>query len=323
MSTPSHAPVHSPDGARPGRIGLGDPSGPAGSAGPAGAGRSAAGASTGSAGGPADGVGSPVRAVDPGFRAALGAEWAKLRSSRGARRSLPLGTVLGIGLTALVAAVLGATYDDLNAVDRADFDPLDAALAGGLIPAFFFTVVAVKVVTSEFASGMIRLTLTATPRRGRVLAAKGLVVGIATMMLGIVTNAGMLLVSTVILDVYSVPTVDLGGGDALRALIGSTLLGPMVPLMGVAVATLVRGTAAALSTVVALVMAPYFLGMLPGWWQRNVVSLLPGPASDSLAIGHLESSETYLHPIAAAIVVAAWMVGLFALAQAVFVRRDA
>ena len=292
MSTLGHALVHPPDGVRPGRAAPGSPA-------------------------------RPVHTVDPGFRAALGAEWAKVRTSRGVRRNLLLGTVLGVGLTALVAAVLGATYDDLSAAERADFDPLDAALAGGLIPAFFFTVVAVKVVTSEYASGMIRLTLTATPRRGRVLAAKGMVVGIATMALGIVASAGMVLASTVIFDAHGAPTLDFGDGDVLRALIGTTLLGPMLPLMGVAVATVLRGTAAALSTVVALVMAPFFLAMLPGWWQRNVVSLLPGPASDSLAIGHLESSETYLHPIAAAIAVAAWLVGLFALAQAVFVRRDA
>lgn len=292
MSTLDHAPVHPPDGGRSGRTASGHSA-------------------------------RPVHTVDPGFRAALGAEWAKLRTSRGARRNLPLGTVLGVGLTALVAAVLGATYDDLSAAERADFDPLDAALAGGLIPAFFFTVVAVKVVTSEYASGMIRLTLTATPRRGRVLAAKGVVVGVATTVLGIVASAGMVLASTVIFEAYGAPTLDFGDGDVLRALIGTTLLGPMLPLMGVAVAIVLRGTAAALSTVVALVMAPFFLAMLPGWWQRNVVSLLPGPASDSLAIGHLESSETYLHPIAAAIVVAAWLVGLFALAQAVFVRRDA
>ncbi len=72
-----------------------------------------------------------------------------------------------------------------------------------------------------------------------------------------------------------------------------------------------------------LAVAPSVLGMLPGWWQRNVLSLFPGPASDSLTVGHLEPSHMYLHPLAAALVVVAWLAALLALAQASFSRRDA
>jgi ABC-2 type transport system permease protein len=46
--------------------------------------------------------------------------------------------------------------------------------------------VAVTVVSGEYSTGMIRLTLAATPRRGRVLAAKAAVAGTVTLAAGAV-----------------------------------------------------------------------------------------------------------------------------------------
>jgi hypothetical protein len=54
-----------------------------------------------------------------------------------------------------------------------------------------------------------------------------------------------------------------------------------------------------------------------------VLSLFPGPASDSLTVGHIEPSDVYLHPVAAALVVAAWLAASLVLARVVFARRDA
>ena len=47
-------------------------------------------------------------------------------------------------------------------------------------------IVAVTVISGEYSTGMIRLTLTATPSRWRVLTAKGAVVGAATLVTGAV-----------------------------------------------------------------------------------------------------------------------------------------
>jgi ABC-2 type transport system permease protein len=259
----------------------------------------------------------------PGFGATFGAEWAKLGTTRWPRRNVVLGVVLGLGIAVLVAVVFGAFYDDLTAAERADFDPTGPPLAGAILPGFFLTVVGVKAVTTEYASGMIRLTLTATPRRGQVLAAKSLAVATLTWAVGAVSMAAMVVATQVILGAYDAPTIDLGDADALRALVATCLLGPVLPVIGVAVAVLCRSTAAALVSVLALSLAPSVLGMLPGWWQRNVLSLFPGPASDSLTVGHLEPSDVHLHPLAAALVVTAWVAASLAVARAAFIRRDA
>lgn len=271
-------------------------------------------------------TGSQPRAEhpDPGFAAAFGAEWAKLRTAKAPRRNLVLGTVLGIGLSVLLAVIVGATFDDWPAAEQADFNPVLYPLSGSLFIAIFFAAVGVNVVASEYTSGMLRLTLTATPRRGRVLAAKALAVAAATSLFGLVAAVAMLAAGQLVFAAYDLPSVGAGDADLWRTLVLLVVLGPVFPVIAVALTFVLRSTAAALSTVLALIFAPtMFGGLLPSWWQRNVVSLLPGPASDSVALGHLADSEMYLHPVAAALVVVAWLVGALALANRVLARRDA
>lgn len=265
-----------------------------------------------------------VRHDDPGFGATFGAEWIKLRTARTPRRNLLLGVLLGIGLSVLLAAVVGATWDDWTAADRAEFDPVLFPLSGSLFIAIFFAAVGVNATTSEYATGMVRLTFTVTPNRRRVLLAKAAVVTIATGLAGLVAMVGMLAAGQAIFAANDLPTAGLGDGDLVRTVVTTAVIGPMFPVIGAALGAIMRGTAAALSTVLALIFAPsIFGGLLPAWWQRNIISLLPGPASDSLAIGHLDDSEMYPEPIVAAIAVVVWTAGLLALAALLQDRRDA
>lgn len=261
---------------------------------------------------------------DPGFGATFGSEWAKLRTARAPRRNLVLGTGLGIAFSVLLAVIMGATFSEWSPTEQADFDPLLYPLSGSLFIAIFFAAVGVNVVASEYTSGMIRLTLTTTPRRRRVLTAKALAVALATFVFGLVAMAGMFGVSHLIYGAYDLPTADLASGRAVRTFALIALIGPLFPVIAVFVTFLLRSTAAALSTVLALIFAPsIFGGLLPRWWRENVISLLPGPASDSVAIGHLSESDMYLHPVLGFVVVVAWVVVFSTLARLVLDRRDA
>ena len=87
---------------------------------------------------------------------------------------------------------------------------------------------------------------------------------------------------------------------------------------------LAPSTAAAVASTLALIFAPSMFGaLLPEWWQRNVISLLPGPAADSLSLGHVQDSPQYLAPLPAAVVVVAWLIGALVLAGRILDRRDA
>jgi ABC-2 type transport system permease protein len=269
----------------------------------------------------------PERAAQetgPGLREAVAAEWAKLRTARAPRRNLVLGTVLGIGVSLVLAAVVGATFDEWPAAERAQFDPVLFPLSGSLLMAIFFVAASVGSVAPEYSSGMIRLTFTVVPKRWRVLLAKAIVVGAAVGVASAVAVTGMLFGGQAVFASYGLPTAGLGDPDFVRALLVLVLTGPLFPVLSVAVTFLLRSAAASISTMLALIFVPsMFGGLLPGWWQRNVLSLLPGPAGDSLAIGHLEPSALHLHPLAAAVVVVAWVVGLLAVANRAVSRRDA
>lgn len=261
---------------------------------------------------------------DPGLRATIASEWAKLRTAKAPRRNLVLGTVLSIAVSLLLAAVVAATFDDWSAADRADFDPVLYPLSGSLLLAIFYVAASVGTVASEYGSGMIRLTFTTTPKRWRVLLAKSIVVGLVVTAASTVAVSGMLFLSQLVFAASDLPTAGLSDGDFLRTFLLLIVAGPVFPVLSVAVAFLLRTAAASVTTILALILLPSMIGpALPGWWQRNVLALLPGPAGDSLAIGHLDDSELHLHPVAATVVVIAWVVGMVGLAHRVLTRRDA
>ncbi len=171
---------------------------------------------------------------------------------------------------------------------------------------------------------MIRLTLIATPRRGRVLLAKASVVAALSWLAAGVTIVGMFLVGQGVYGLYGLSTASLADTDTLRVLVGSIVLFPVFPVIAVAVATLLRSTTGAITTVMMAIFLPSIVGpFLPTWWRENVVAMLPGEAIDTVTISHLEDVDSSLPAGAAALVVAAWLAALLAAAYLGLVKRDA
>ncbi|MGH2534684.1 MAG: ABC transporter permease subunit [Thermomicrobiales bacterium] len=263
---------------------------------------------------------TPARFIDT-----LASEWTKLTSLRSTTITLLLGAILSLGGTALIAAVIGSTWDDWGATDRAEFDPILTAFFGSIFGGILFVVLGVNAVAADYATGMMRLTLTATPRRGRVLLAKVAIVSLVTLGAGAVVTVGMFLVGQAIFESYGLSPADLGDPDTRRAIVGAALLGPVFPVIGAALAVLLRSTAGAITTVLALLFAPAIFGpLLPAWWQENVLAYLVGPATDSVVLSHLSPDERmYLDPSIALAVVAAWLVAFVGTAYLALIKRDA
>ena len=258
------------------------------------------------------------------FTATVRSEWAKLWALRSTKISIVLGVALGIGFTALFAWIVGMTHDEWNAAERADFEPIGTALLGGILSAIFFLVVGVKAATGEYASGMIRLTLTATPQRWRVLGAKAIVVGAVMLVAGLVLTTAMFVAAQAIFASYGMQTASLLDGDALRVVLANGVLSPLFPVIALALGFLLRSTAGALIGVFGVILGPPFLGgLLPAWYGDHLAQYAPGAASDAIAIGHLDGAAAGLSPGVAAIVVVAWMAAFLAAAWLVFERRDA
>jgi ABC-type transport system involved in multi-copper enzyme maturation permease subunit len=131
-------------------------------------------------------------------------------------------------------------------------------------------VVAAMFITAEYRRGLIRTTLTASPRRGRVLAAKAIVIGSVAFVAGLVAAAAAVIFGTQLARgrVYVFPV---SGLTELRMVAGTAALIAVVAVLALAVGTMLRRSAAAVTVVIVLIVLPYLLG---------VVSVLPAGAAD-------------------------------------------
>jgi ABC-2 type transport system permease protein len=258
---------------------------------------------------------------DPGFTATVAAEWTKLASLRSARVTLLLGTVLGIGSTALLGWAVLATWQEWSAEERATFNPVETSLVGTLLTATLFAVLGVTVVSSEYGSRMATLTFTATPRRGRVLLAKVVVVAAATFVATLVAVAGMVLVARVMFAGYDLPTASTG--RIVRIVVGVAAGAPLFPVIGIALAFVLRSAAGSVTALLGLLFGPFVLApFLPRWWQEHGQRYLPGAAGDSLTLPPLADSPDQLSTGLAALTVAGWLALFLGLALLVLDRRD-
>ena len=127
------------------------------------------------------------------FRAAtfgdvLRSEWTKLRSVRSTFWALTVTVVLGVGLGAVISAATAHGYAKSSASSKLSWDPTGLSLDGIGIATLAIAVLGVLVISSEYSSGMIRTSLIAVPKRGRLLAAKSLVFATVTFVVGEVTS---------------------------------------------------------------------------------------------------------------------------------------
>jgi len=207
----------------------------------------------------------------------LHAEWTKVR------------TVAGPGALLLAAAALTAVVGVVaaNAVtcpgQACQVDPAKVSLTGIYLGQAVVAMVAVTAVSGEYSTGMIRLTLAATPRRWRVLAAKAAVTGAATLAAGAVAVLASVLAGSVLLARHGIDAahgyeaLSLGHGAVLRATIGTVLYLGLIALLALGVAAMIRDSAVAIGTVLGLLYLFPIVASLVGnpGWHRHLDQLSP------------------------------------------------
>ena len=164
---------------------------------------------------------------------AIKAEWTKLRTSPGT-----LWLLLGI---AAATIGLGRLTDALTVCRTAacGFDAAKASLSGVQLGQAVVAILAATFAGTEYATGMIRVTLAAVPRRWTVVLAKALVV------------TAVVLAAAVVGVLGSAIGLPLTGGTA-RATIGSVLYLVLVGLLTLGITVAVRNPAAAVAIVLGL-----------------------------------------------------------------------
>lgn len=261
---------------------------------------------------------SPRGAVLP---AVVRTEWTKLRSVRSTVWSLVATIGITVGLGMLFCFAYTRRFDRLGLRERLTFDPTAQSLRGLFLAQLAIGVLGVLVISSEYATGLIRTTLTAVPQRRVVLAAKAIVFGVIAAIVTTIAVFPAFFAGQAVLDTKQLG-VSIGDPHVLRAVLGAAVYLTFVGLLGLAIGTIVRRTAGAIATLVGVVLIlPLLAQALPSPWNDDIGKFLPGGIGTSLF--SVRSVADRLTPAAALVVALLWLVGAFAIATVLIRRRDA
>jgi hypothetical protein len=205
-----------------------------------------------------------------------------------------------------------------------DNDTVADSLVGVQIGLIGVLALGVLFMTSEYKTNLIRTTFAASPRRGRVLAAKAVVLGTSVFVAGLVASVCAFLIGQHILrgngfDAPAYPRLSLTDGVVLRAVVGTALVLSLLAVFGLGLGSLLRRTAGAITLAIALVVVPQIVGgTLSLDTERWVHRLTP---SAGLAIQQTrERFDTAIGPWAGLGVLASY-VAVTMVAAIWFVRR--
>jgi len=271
--------------------------------------------------GPAD----PAAGRHAGFAGLLRAEWTKIRSVRSTVWTLVIFVVVCVGFTALIAWLTETHWYGPRAAERdvrAVADPVGFILGTGVgLGQLAVCVLGVLVITSEYSTGVIRASLLAVPRRIPVLAAKAVVFAVLLLIVTEIVAFCSFFVGSAILHAH-VP-VSLSGAGVPRAVAGAGLYLTVLGLLALAIGTMIRHTAGAISTIIGVVFVlPILTGLLPSSWGAHINAYLPEQAG-TLITHTQEQSGDLLSPWQGFGVLCIWTVLALAAAAYLLERRDA
>jgi ABC-2 type transport system permease protein len=268
-------------------------------------------------------VGAQPAARTLALAAALRAEWTKLRTLSGTWWLL-------LGVITLTAAVgTGAATAATCQAAGCGQDPAKIALSGVDLSQAVVAILAVLAITGEYSTGMIRTTLTATPRRITVLSAKAVVVAALALAAGAVGVLASVLAGRLILPgrgftpVHGYPPLSLADGADLRAAAGSALYLALIALLALGVATAVRDSAVSIGLVLGLLyLFPVIASALDPHWSRHLQQI--GPMSAGLSVQATAGLRSLpLTPWQGLGVLALWAAGALLLGGLALQLRDA
>jgi ABC-type transport system involved in multi-copper enzyme maturation permease subunit len=238
-------------------------------------------------------------------------------------------TVTGSGdIAPIVAGQGNGTADQFQTLTN-----LVLGIFAGLIA---IAVVAAMFITGEYRRGLIRTTLAASPRRGRVLAAKAIVIGAVSFVAGLIGTAAAVLIGSAIVHARGSAMFPEPWPAEVRVIISSGVLAGVAAVLILAVGAIVRRGAATIAIAVVGLVVPYFLTVaaavplgVANWLLR--ITPAAGFALQGAYPTYSQVSGVYapwngyypLAPWAGLAVLAAWAAVALAVAVCLLRRRDA
>ncbi len=191
-------------------------------------------------------------------------------------------------------------------------------------------------ITAEYRRGLILTTLTASPRRGRVLLAKAVVIGAVAFVVGAAAAAVSIPLGNHILRVngnFVYPTSTL---TELRVIVGTGALLALAAVLALALGTALRRGAGAVTAAIVVVVLPYMLAFasaLPPSASEWLMRLTPAAAFAVLQtlpqyhqVSYLYTPSEGFYPLSPAVglaVLAAYTLVALLVANRLLRTRDA
>jgi ABC-2 type transport system permease protein len=247
-------------------------------------------------------------------------EWTKLYSLRSTRYSLLATAVLTIGFGIIASAANVSRWSSLSAVDKASFNPLSTSLLGVRFGVLAIGVLGVLLITGEYATGMIRSTMTAVPKRLPVLWAKSGVYALVALVITIPAAFIAFFAGQAILSGQHIQ-ISFSHAGVPGAVLGAAAYLTLAGLFAMGLGAILRNTAGGIAAFAAIMFViPPLIGILPSSIANSITPYLPSNAGDAMMqIGHHANT---LSQGAGLAVLAGYVVAVIAVAAALLRKRD-
>ena len=250
------------------------------------------------------------------------AEWIKLWTLR----STWITSFIAIALTVLFGAGIAIASGQQQEGQEAAKNMITAGLNFGQI---VVAVLGALIITGEYSSGQIRSSLAASPRRGRLLVSKAVVLTIVAFILGSVSVFLSWAISKPFLGEHAGSLTD---SHYAGHIWGSGLVFVGIALMALGIGFLLRSTAGTITVIVSIlfiISTPLQVAAGKWEWINKIIGCLPSTVSEAVSDPFQRTTEwggqgaQFLSHGQAVAVFAAWAIIPLIAAWFVFSRRDA
>src|SRR5262249_19475954 len=232
---------------------------------------------------------APARRGD--FAQLLYAEWTKFRTVRGWVTGMIAAVlvIVGFGLFAAGGGVKAsgtkACPPGMSSADcgsaavslAAPENTIALYLIGTFAGLIAVAVVATMFMSAEYRRGPIRAGVAASPIRGRVLAAKAIVIGAVAFAAGLAAAGGAVIFATDLAHHRGLSVLSVRWPTELRIIVGTAALIAVAAVFTLAIAAIVRRSGTTVTFAIVTIVFPYFLSISTGAAPLFTHFLLPVP----------------------------------------------
>lgn len=254
----------------------------------------------------------------PALRSTLRSEWTKLWALPSTVGLILVTGILTIGITALITLFGGGGALS----EQQGESTYQIIFYGSSLGVFAYAFLAAGSMATEYRTGIIAYTLTATNRPWRVLIAKLIIIALLGYVSGLAISLVNFMITQGTLSAAGYPALSLGDPSLLRAVLLFTGLGMVVQgLLSCMLTVALRSATTAVIAIILLntlpVVAAQFLGT---GYATTVPRFLPGALLESVSGLSIPGSAGYLPGPLAAISLALW-IGVFLVASVTLMNR--